>query len=196
MESSEGQGAEGHEHDPDALEAESLEAAGKDAVPLYRFRQVIAARNKAVAELRKLRPRAEQAATFEGRIAELEAAHAADTAAWQEERGLMAAGLTSDEGLDVARTLYRRLPEEDRPGLAEWVGGLKEDPSKMPPALAPYLGGGKTGLPGTKGTSGGAGAPTEDPLSAEQIRAIAERCQRTGDWTAWREIRSSVFGAE
>lgn len=202
--------------DDGTREIEEIEASGAQAVPLARFSAVIRERNEARREIATLREQAGQVEALTGRIQHLEEQHQAAAATWEEERGLMAAGLTDPEAIDVARLLHGRLPEEGRPTLGEWVGQLRESPDKAPRALAGYLGGGQQGGQGeARGGSGGEGGEqpagrrglgstrtgqrtdgsqrTSEPLSAEKIVEIRERAVKTGDWSEWKKVRGVAY---
>ena len=71
----------------------------------------------------------------------------------QEERALWGVGITDPEAQDVARYLYGRVPEADRPegGVAGWVSGFKDAPDTAPVALRGYPR--VEPLPGSGGTS-------------------------------------------
>ena len=77
---------------------------------------------------------------MQSQLAELQGKYEGDRTAWQTERAAWSAGITDDEGVDVARTLYNRLPKTDRPAFGDWLTSLKSDPSKAPRSLQPYLG--------------------------------------------------------
>jgi hypothetical protein len=114
----------------------------------------------------------------------------AKEAEWGTERTLMESGFLDPEARDVAKYLYSRLPEKDRPALPDMVKTWTADPSKAPRPLQPYLAASKTqdegkpeaggeqqkpepaGLPpqnkGARST-----APATSPLSAEQIKNMS-----------------------
>ena len=118
-------------------------------------------------------------------------AHAEEKALWQ-------VGLVDDEALDVARLLYNKMPEDDRPegGLAGWWDALKEAPDTAPTPLRGYLGteAAATTRKPPKSNSGTKAVPppTESPYTHSQIRALKERCARSGDWTEWEEAQPKI----
>jgi hypothetical protein len=64
-------------------------------------------------------------------VAELEA----ERSGWATERALMAAGVTDEEGVGIARLLWDRMAEDDRPAsVGDW---LKSD--SVPLAIRAYL---------------------------------------------------------
>lgn len=69
--------------------------------------------------------------TLQSRVAELEA----ERSGWATERALMAAGVTDEEGVGIARLLWDRMAEDDRPAsVGDW---LKSD--SVPLAIRAYL---------------------------------------------------------
>ena len=71
------------------------------------------------------------AETLQSRVAELEA----ERSGWATERALMAAGVTDEEGVGIARLLWDRMAENDRPAsVGDW---LKSD--SVPLAIRAYL---------------------------------------------------------
>ena len=53
---------------------------------------------------------------------------------WELQRGLMQAGITEEEGLAVAATLYGALPAEDRPSVSDWLTS-----ERLPKGVRSYL---------------------------------------------------------
>lgn len=53
---------------------------------------------------------------------------------WELQRGLMQAGITEEEGLAVASTIYGALPAEDRPSVADWLAS-----DQLPKGVRSYL---------------------------------------------------------
>jgi hypothetical protein len=76
--------------------------------------------------------------------------------AWETERSFLQAGLTDAEGLEFARIAYSRLPENERPAIADWLANRDQ----LPKAVQAYL-------PASQ-----AQAPTE-PQPAPQQKAAA-----------------------
>ena len=73
---------------------------------------------------------------------------------WDLQRGLMQAGITGEEGLAVASTLYSALPVEERPSVADWLAsdalprGVRSYlPRSEPEAPAPAPAPAPAGLP-------------------------------------------------
>lgn len=61
----------------------------------------------------------------------------AEKAGWAEERAIVAAGVTEQEGVDFVRLAWSRLPEDQRPkgGPAEWLSTR----DKLPKGVQAYL---------------------------------------------------------
>lgn len=148
-----------------------------------RLKEVIGERNAALAELVTSRELAAGAEALRSQLAELTAARAAETASWGEEKELMRSGLLDDEGRDVARLLYQRTPESERPkSIGEWIGGLRAEGATIPRALQPYLGApGATVVPPPRATGDGKPAPTAPAVTPEALRAAREHYKKTGD---------------
>lgn len=187
-------------------------------VPAARLRDETVAKRKAqerVAELEqaiaRLEQRAATADTLAKQLEEAQSRFTAATTAWDSERAVYQLGITDPEAIEVARHLHGRLPEQDRPPLADWLRAAKDDPTKAPRALSPYL----TSAPApatTPSTPQAAPSPAvsatgqrpaavapaagQGALDAVQIRQLREECARTGDWSRWKEaapaIRASV----
>lgn len=179
-------------------------------VPYDRFRTVVAAKNEASAQIESLQAQiqqlSEKAATVDTLAAQLEtvrteaaqmqAAHAEDTA-------LMSAGLLDSSARVVARALHGALGD-GAPPLADWLAGMREAPDKMPPALAAYLqppappsaaqprANPRAGVDPTAQHAAG------DPITAESIRAVRERCMsdaaagKPDAWKPWQELRAKM----
>lgn len=109
-------------------------------VPYHRFREVAQKRRALNAELDKLR--AEYAKAAEA-AKELEAVRSqvsafdAERAKWSDERAMISAGLTDEEGIAVAQAAYARVAEAARPkgGIGEWL----KDKDKLPKGVRAYL---------------------------------------------------------
>jgi hypothetical protein len=106
-------------------------AESPKTIPYERFQRVNAERRDLKKQLGELEALKAQA----GRVAELEARIARGDAML----GLTRAGITDDDGAEVALMLWGKLPEKDRPGIAEWVAGLRENPDAAPKPLLAYL---------------------------------------------------------
>jgi hypothetical protein len=91
------------------------------------------------ARVAELEPLAAKATELEGKLAEITAAREADTARWGEELALAEVGLADQLGRDVARAVYQRLPEQDRPTLPDFARGLSKEGADIPKPLQPYF---------------------------------------------------------
>jgi hypothetical protein len=171
----------------------------KEAVPYERFAEVNTELKAAKARLAELEPKVTDLDKITKKAESYKAAHEADKAAWADERGLFSAGITDTQGHVVAKALWSTLPEADRPALGEWVASLKEDPTKAPPGLAPYLPGKQpasaappAATPSAAQTNGGAPKPTgtgaapgsPGGVSAEALAAA----RQSGDLAKIREL--------
>jgi hypothetical protein len=173
----------------------------EQTVPYARFAEVVAERNAAQAEVKGWQERAASATTLAAELERTRADLVAKEAAWTEERGLYAVGLTDPEGVEIARYLHGRLPAEGRPKLADWISGVAKEPATAPKALLSYLPGAAPAVAGAPGAApakaphpvGSAGAVVQPPappaeITAEQVRAAREAGQR-GDWKPYEALR-------
>lgn len=172
---------------------------GKEAVPYERFAEVNTELKAAKAKIAELEPKVADLDKMTKKAEGYKTAHEADKAAWADERGLFSAGITDTQGHVVAKALWSTLPEADRPALGEWVASLKDDPTKAPPGLAPYLPGKQTAAPpktdppaAPAPTNGGAPKPTGNgaaPGSPAGVTAEALAAARqSGDLAKIREM--------
>lgn len=166
-----------------------------ETVPYERFQQVVSERSKLKAELDEarssLQSHAESAAAAELLRVELDDTRA-KLAALAVDAGLdtaLAERGFDDDGRAMVRFLHGRLPEEGRPGLAEWVDGMKADPASRPRPLLAYFDTPTAPLPPPPvpppalprpGAHSDGEAPAAD-VSADAIRIARERFERTGD---------------
>ncbi|NBV19956.1 hypothetical protein [Janthinobacterium sp.] len=119
---------------PGAGEGQPETRTSDDAVPAWKFVKIKKERDTYAGELEALRAELQTTRT----AAEAGSKHVARISELEEELGLVRVGLSDPEAVDVARTLYRRLPDDKRPAsITEWVTSIKEAPPK---ALAGYLG--------------------------------------------------------
>ena len=157
-------------------------------------------------ELGGLRQRAEAFASAEAR--------------WGEERAMLGAGLADPEGQDLARYLYGRTPEADRPAFGDWL----TQHGKTHRSLSPFFGGsapatpapatpapaapphaappappppGAVRAPVPPAATGASPAPAAVPAGAGGTDAagdaIVERCRRSGDWSEYDRLRSEIL---
>lgn len=175
----------------EAAEVETPQARGP--IPYERFAAVNAEKRAAAKEAEALRVRVAALEAEVGTHKTAAETAAGELGALRDRFDLHRAGITDDDGAEVARMLYQRVPAEQRPagGLAEWVAGFREAPDTAPKPLSPYL--------GAHSTPQAAGAhtpkrPTEnaaatgrqpepiDPKSATagQIRDLVDRYRSQG----------------
>ena len=107
-------------------------------VPYARFKGVNDALGAAKADAQAAR---ESEASLKKQLADLQAQHTTATSGWEEERTLLRAGITDEDGIATARTLFSRLAEKPKGGMAEWLDGHRAAPDAAPVPLRPYLGG-------------------------------------------------------
>tara|TARA_Y100001973_G_scaffold5278_1_gene7427 strand:- start:2568 stop:3143 length:576 start_codon:yes stop_codon:yes gene_type:complete len=132
-------------------EKPAADQAGQNVVPYDRFQAVNNARKEAEARAGSLEQKilelekvAGSADVLFGQVESLNKQLAQERAAFDTERSLMGAGLIEQEARDIALFGYQRTPEENRPPLADWLSGMKENPESIPAYLSPYL---KTAAP-------------------------------------------------
>lgn len=132
-----------------------------------------------------------------------------ESKAWATERAFLAVGLTDAEGQDIARILYERIPEAERPPLETWIKEIKADPSKAPRALAPYLAAGAANAAATNtaAANAAAGTATKTPVvprvestpaagvqvTDKSISDAYKEALRTGDWKPYEALKASVL---
>ena len=191
---------------------------GPAMVPSARLREETSAKRAAMAraaelesELAVLTKRAGTAETLAKQLEEAQAKHAAASSSWEAERAVYQLGITDPEAIEVARHLHGRLPESNRPPLADWLRAAKDDPSIAPKALTPYLvappappapaappppAAASSTATATAAQRPGATAPAAaaTQLDAGQIRALYQEAVRTGDWSKWDAVRGSIRG--
>lgn len=167
-----------------------------DPVPYERYKEVTEKASALKAELRAAKTEAETYKTkigeYEPKLKELEGAsatieklkaeHKAAADGWAEERGLLVHGVTDEEDVVVARTLYARLPAENKPkSIGDWLGSLKAEGATPPKALShlfarPAAADPKAAPP-PRPNPGGGGAPPSNGSkpNAAQLRELTEQ---------------------
>ena len=186
-----------------------------DTVPYARFAEIVAERDKLLGEqrtqarqLKDLEERAATSTTLAKQLEEEKAARQRDVAKFTAELALTESGVTDPDGREVAMLLHGRLPEKDRPPIADWLKSFKEKPDSAPRPLQSYLaapaapppaaGGGKA--PPPKPAAGGkqpdAPPAASSPISADAIRTAREQAQRTGDWAPVQEMIKQAKAAK
>jgi len=170
-------------------------------VPYSRFAEVVQAKNA-------LLERAARADSLASALQEAQAKVAATEASFTTFRTVASTlGQTDPEAVELVQWSYGRLPQENRPALGDWLGAVKADPQAAPLAIRHLLpqaaNSAPVPVPGPQAPtqvtspraapSAVAGAPASTPpVSPADVARIREQCQRTGDWTAWKEVRKLI----
>lgn len=136
-------------------------------------------------------------------VEQLRAQYQRDREQWETERAAWQAGITDPEGIEVARLLHNKLPQENRPAFGDWLSGAAKDPTKAPRALQAYFPAAApapqqpSGAPLPRSNAGTVPQPTgpaaPGKLSHDQVRAMREKAVRTGDWSEYRAIRDQLL---
>lgn len=176
-----------------------------DMIPRARLAEVIAQRDEARTALDTLRG---EHGTLKARVDELTPFAERATALEAElgaVRALSQVGIVDEDGQAVATMLFDRLKDKPEGGLSGWLSSMRDDPSKAPKPLAPYLA--KPAAPATPSAPKGTTAkPTPtDPnatavpatagkLSAEALKDAQKRLAR-GDKSALTALRRHFHGS-
>ena len=126
-------------------------------------------------------------------IEALKSKHKAAASGWAEERTWLSHGFSDAPGQAAAKAYYQALPEEGRPALDEWVGGLgsDEEAATKYPLLAGYIGG---KAPATAPASPKHTTPSGPPSAAGSVsdearKLLLERASKTAvgspEWAAF-----------
>lgn len=186
---------------PAPTSTQAAPPAPEATVPYSRFSEVIRERNA-------YQEKAAQAASLASALQEAQAKVAATEASFTTFRTVASTiGHTDPEAIDLVSWSYGRLPQENRPALGDWLNGVKSDPAQAPLAIRHLLpqAANSAPVPGAPAPaptqvtspraapSAVAGAPATTPsLSPADVARIREQCQRTGDWTPWKEVRKQI----
>lgn len=163
-------------------------------IPYERFAAVNAEKRAATREAESLRARvaALEAEVGTHRTAAEQAA--ASLAAAEDRFALHRAGVTDDDGAEVARMLYGRIAPDARPkgGLTEWIDGLRATPDAIPRPLQPYL----SASPAPTGQAGSTPAATPPPRRPAENVGVTGRAPDVADPAAMsaEQIRAYVQG--
>ena len=192
------------EHDDTPTpEVTSANPTPEKTVPYTRFQQVVSSKNELSSRIQALEAEnlalSEKTATVDTLSASVEEWKGKAEAAegkytrWQ---GIASKiGTTDSEAIEAAEWAYSRLPEQDRPDLPAWLDTIKEDPSKAPKVLSPWLSDPEPQPePKVKPTTPRRGAqPPGAPssVSPEALRAARDHAVRTGDWSRYRELQTA-----
>lgn len=174
--------------------------APEATVPYARFAEVVQQKNQ-------LLERASRADSLASALQEAQAKVAATEAQFSTFRTVASTlGQTDPEAVELVQWSYGRLPQENRPALDTWLQAVKAEPAAAPLAIRHLLPQSQApvtapapGAPAPQPTSpraapsAVAGAPASTPpVSDADVARVRAQCQRTGDWTAWKELRKSI----
>jgi len=177
--------------------------APEATVPYSRFAEVVQAKNA-------LLERAARADSLASALQEAQSKIQTVEQSFQTFRTVASTlGQTDPEAVELVQWSYGRLPAENRPELATWLQAVKAEPQAAPLAIRHLLPQSQAPVPGTStpappapqptspraAPSAVAGAPASTPpVSDADVARVRAQCQRTGDWTAWKELRKQLGG--
>ena len=175
---------------------ESTESTNNERgpVPYSRFTEVYNEKKRLDERVAAMEAELAPYKELDSKYKELEARHTAAQSEWQSERALLRAGLSDPEAMDVAKLLFSRIPEADRPegGIESWLSEIKKDPSKGPKALQPFFAA-QTSFstqqkPNLSPKTNGYDVGSEGNITAEMLRAAKEEAIKTRDWTKHKQL--------
>jgi hypothetical protein len=143
---------------------------GSDGGAAARIRQLVARVKELEGRVGELTPLAESAEKYRAQVDEVKAASKAEREALRIEREISAAGITDAEGMEYVQHAYSRLPVENRPPLAEWLGNK----DGLPKAVRAYLAEAPAAAP----------APTAAPLPKSNAGTVTQTPPATTTWTS------------
>jgi TolA-binding protein len=100
-----------------------------------RIRQLVSRVKELEGRVAELDPVAAQAEKWRLAVEEAKATSKAEREALQVERAIIAAGITDAEGVEYVQHAYSKLPSDNRPALADWLGQR----DALPRAVRAYL---------------------------------------------------------
>lgn len=172
--------------------------AAEGSVPYARFAEVVQAKNA-------LLEKAARADALQTALQEAQAKVQAVENQFTTFRTVASTiGHTDPEAVELVQWSYGRLPAEGRPELGTWLGAVKADPAQAPLAIKHLLGqqpGTSTqpappapvGAPRPQPAASPAGTPATNPVPSDaDIARVREACVRSGDWTAWKEMKKNL----
>lgn len=172
-------------------------------IPYDRFQQVVAAKNELAGQLEAARAeigtwqeRAANTDTLAGQLRETQGKLQAAEGRFSTFREISSRGLTDPDVVEAVEWQYGRLPEEGRPDMGSWLDGMKADPDTAPAILRPHLFAPEqpAGKPTPKQPAGRVAPPTSGTKpTAEEIRAVRERAQASGNWEEFKELRKRMY---
>ena len=143
---------------------------GSDSGAAARIRQLVARVKELEGRVGELTPLAESAEKYRAQVDEVKAASKAEREALRIEREISAAGITDAEGMEYVQHAYSRLPAENRPPLAEWLGNK----DGLPKAVRAYLAEAPAAAP----------APIAAPLPKSNAGTVTQTPPATTTWTS------------
>jgi hypothetical protein len=153
---------------------------GSDSGAAARIRQLVARVKELEGRVGELTPLAESAEKYRAQVDEVKAASKAEREALRIEREISAAGITDAEGMEYVQHAYSRLPVENRPPLAEWLGNKDALPravrAYLPEAAAPQAApvvDTRTKLPASSATALPSPSPGATAFSPERIMSMS-----------------------
>jgi hypothetical protein len=183
---------------PAPAPAPAPEPQRERTVPYQRFTEVYD-------ELKELRtwkethaPTLQEVDTLRSQVSSMETRHAEDRALWRH-------GLVDEDAADVARLLYGKVDEADRPegGIDAWLGGFGEGEGKTAPprALAPFLGApaappAETPPPVRPPPSRPVPTPSGKVWDEASINELARQCEASGNWDPWDAAQEDILASQ
>jgi hypothetical protein len=167
-------------------------------VSYERFSEVNGAKRALAKEVEALRPKAAEADTLRAEVDRLKAAQAS----WLEERTILGAGIFDepDEALDVARMVYGKLPEADRPAFTDWTKGLAAEGAAVPKPLQAYMRKPVAAtatapapkVPAPKVEVNGKAPPSSPAVDPKQLAELRKAYQRTRSPAAFTALQTAL----
>lgn len=160
-------------------------------IPFARFDAVIGERNDLREQVKRLTKEA-------ARVEDLKQQLDAERRGRAEDAAFFGAGLADEEGRDIARYHYDKLPQDDRPPLGDWLSSFGEGEGKVAPprSLAPFLNMAPAQAPRPQPNAGivrtGTRTPATSGPTQQQIRKAAEDAARTGDWSGFDAMKLAL----
>jgi len=176
---------------------------GVEPVPYERFVDLVRVKGELVAERDQLRAEVQTLTEQAALVPVWQQKHADAEAKFGRFQTIAESlGTTDADAIEATEWQYGRLPnseEAPRPEMAEWLSGIKADPTTAPAVLRPWL----ITSAATDGSPAppvrrhpAAPKPTDaggtSNVSDSQIRSVREKAVRTGDWSEWRELSKGM----
>ena len=170
-------------------------------VPSSRLREESAAKREALARVAALEAQVQGLEATASEVEPLREQLAATQSARAEDRAVFASGFRDP---DLVRFEHRRIPEGDRPKLADWLTQIRDEPDRAPVSLRTVLEPPKDPPPPPKDPPpmgaerpSGSGAPPGPVATPEAAQArlvdLARDATRTGDWSEYNKERAGLL---